>query len=88
MELRDVNNFRIYLKAIKKPYQLPKGYSPIISFKVENFDQTYENLLRCKLMADGSIIETQRGKMGSFVGPEGEHLSINDLEEENEEEEV
>ena len=67
---------------------MPKGYSPIISFKVENFDQTYESLVRCKLMADGGIIKTERGKMGSFVGPEGEHLSINDLEEETGDEET
>ena len=37
VELRDTNQMRIYLKAVNRPYQLPKGYSPILSFKVENF---------------------------------------------------
>ena len=37
VELRDKNNMKIYLKAVSRPYQLPKGYSPILSFKVENF---------------------------------------------------
>lgn len=34
VELRDTNNMKIYLKLVTKPYQLPKGYSPMLSFKV------------------------------------------------------
>ena len=34
VQLKDANNLTIYLKAVNKPYQLPKGYSPIISLKV------------------------------------------------------
>jgi hypothetical protein len=35
VELIDQNNFIIYLKAVKSPSFLTKGYSPMISFKVQ-----------------------------------------------------
>lgn len=34
VELKDANNLRIFLNSSPKPYHLPKGYSPILSFNV------------------------------------------------------
>lgn len=34
VELKDNNDLRIYLKSTKKPSQISKGYSPILSFRV------------------------------------------------------
>ena len=73
VELRDNNDLRIYLKATNKPFQLSKGYSPILSFnvEVELFDEVREKLLRCKLIQDGEVINTELGKIVNFLGPEG-----------------
>lgn len=56
VELRDNNDLRIFLKATEKPFQLSKGYSPILSFRVEYFDEVREKLLRNKLIEDGSVV--------------------------------
>ena len=50
VELRDNNDLRVFLKATKKPFQLPKGYSPILSFRVEYFDEVRQKLLRNQLI--------------------------------------
>lgn len=68
--MRDANNAKIYLKSVSKPYQIPKGYSPILSFKVEYFDEMCKKLQNChNVMQDGPIIETEKGKIVNFVGP-------------------
>lgn len=40
VELRDSNNFIICLQSCTQPSQLTKGYSPILSFRVDNFNKT------------------------------------------------
>lgn len=37
---------------------------------------------RWELLQDGEIIETPYGKIANFLGSEGEHISINNLTEE------
>lgn len=56
VELRDNNDLKIFLKATKKPFQLSKGYSPILSFRVENFDEVRQKLLRNQLIEDGKVV--------------------------------
>lgn len=57
--------------------------------KVEHFDDVYNKLIRCELIPDGDVVETNEGKLATFLGPDGETISINNIktEEEIEEEE-
>lgn len=79
VELRDQSNFALLLQQNRNPSQLSKGYSPILSFRVEHFDEVHSKLLRWKLIPDGDILSTPNGKLATFQGPEGETLSINNF---------
>lgn len=43
------------------------------------FDEVVKKLDKYELVRDGEIVETQIGKVVNFLGPEGEHLSINNF---------
>jgi hypothetical protein len=47
--------------------------------KVEHFDDVYSKLIRCELIPDGEVIETKEGKLATFLGPDGETISINSI---------
>ena len=54
----------------------------MLCFKVEHFDTAYNTLTKFyNLPTDGGVIETERGKMGTVMGLEGETICIHNLEE-------
>ena len=54
---------------------------------MEDFDEVHKKLVRAELFQDGEVVETDKGKLATFVGPEGEMISINSMQEEEELEE-
>jgi hypothetical protein len=37
--------------------------------------------MRYELIPDGEIIQTSKGKLATFLGPDGETISINDMKQ-------
>lgn len=49
---------------------------------MQRFEDVYEKLLRCELIPDGEVLETKEGKIATFLGPDGETISINSIKQE------
>jgi hypothetical protein len=51
--------------------------------QVQRFDDVYEKLVRWELIPDGEVVETKEGKIATFLGPDGETISINSIKQED-----
>ena len=51
---------------------------------MNNFDEVRQKLLRYELIPDGDPIETEQGKIATFLGLDGETISINNIQVEEE----
>ena len=75
-ELRDGNNLSLSLQAVPTEPQLSTGYSPILSFHVEDMDTTIAKCVQLGGKLDGPIQYPAHGKVAALRSPDGHMIGL------------
>ncbi|CAD8102717.1 unnamed protein product [Paramecium primaurelia] len=63
LELQDSRKFKICFYRVNNFAQQTKGYSPILSFKVSEFDETLKKLIHYGAQQEQNILEQNNQKL-------------------------
>lgn len=64
-------NFRLSIKAVESEAQLSVGYSPFLSFEVDDMDGTVARCAQMGANLDGPIQYPAHGKVATMRAPDG-----------------
>ena len=56
------------------------GYTPFLSFSVQDLQQTVNNMLQLGASLDGSIHYPGNGKLAAIKAPDGQMISLHETE--------
>jgi len=68
--------FRLTIKAVENEAQLCKGYSPVISFDVDDMDTVITRCIQLGAYLDGPIQYPAHGKVAVLRSPDGHMIGL------------
>lgn len=68
--------FRLTVKAVDSEAQLSTGYSPFLSFHVNNMDTTVAHCVQMGAHLDGPILYPAHGKVATLRSPDGHMIGL------------
>mmetsp|Transcript_31178 Transcript_31178/g.43214 ORF Transcript_31178/g.43214 Transcript_31178/m.43214 type:complete len:120 (+) Transcript_31178:183-542(+) len=71
-------NFKIALKAAEGEAFISTGYSPFLSFDVDDMDATVQKLLQLGASLDGPIKYPTHGKVAALRAPDGHMIGLHE----------
>jgi len=69
-------NFRLSIKAVESEAQLSVGYSPFLSFDVDDMDGTVARCAQMGAHLDGPIQYPAHGKVATLRAPDGHMIGL------------
>ena len=69
-------SFRLTIKSVEHEAQLCKGYSPIISFDVDNMESVITRCVQMGATLDGPIQYPAHGKVAVLRSPDGHMIGL------------
>lgn len=75
-ELSSGNNFALNLQAVEGEAQLSTGYSPLLSFDVDDLNEVVANCSQLGGHLDGPIQYPAHGKVAALRTPDGHMIGL------------
>lgn len=72
----DIENFRLSIKAVGSEAQLSTGYSPFLTFDVDDMDSTIARCAQLGAHLDGPIQYPAHGKIATMRAPDGHMIGL------------
>lgn len=72
----DSSNFRLSIKAVESEAQLSVGYSPFLSFDVDDMDSIIARCAQLGGKIDGPIQYPAHGKVATLRAPDGQMIGL------------
>eukprot|EP00979_Chaetoceros_neogracilis_P018291 scaffold10567_cov180-Chaetoceros_neogracile.AAC.3 len=69
-------NFRLSIKSVESEAQLSTGYSPILTFDVDDMDGTVARCAQMGAHLDGPIQYPAHGKVATLRAPDGHMIGL------------
>mmetsp|Transcript_15868 Transcript_15868/g.29952 ORF Transcript_15868/g.29952 Transcript_15868/m.29952 type:complete len:148 (-) Transcript_15868:106-549(-) len=69
-------NFRLSIKSVESEAHLSVGYSPFLSFDVDDMDQTVARCAQMGAHLDGPIQYPAHGKVATIRAPDGHMIGL------------
>jgi len=71
-----ITNFRLSIKAVESEAQLSHGYTPFLSFDVEDMDSVVARCAQMGAKLDGPIQYPAHGKVAVLRAPDGHMIGL------------
>jgi predicted enzyme related to lactoylglutathione lyase len=69
-------SFRLTIKSVENEAQLSKGYSPVLSFDVDDMDSVITRCVQMGAFLDGPIQYPAHGKVAVLRSPDGHMIGL------------
>lgn len=80
-ELKDSAGFTVILKRTDSLAFCTRGFSPLITWEIQDFSEKLTQITKYGAELDGSVMETSSGKLVCFRAPDGHMMALKEFKE-------